>query len=94
MTAFSFSITSLSVQPSLGELIDVVRAAQWRLEASNGVKAYTTGVAEFDEPDPENFTPFDQLTAEQVQAWAMAAIVNLDAIKASLVRRWMAPPWQ
>jgi hypothetical protein len=93
MTTYALSIDRLSVQPLVGDLVNVVRAVQWRLVSSNGETAEMAGIVELAEPDPRTFTPFERLQAKQVEAWVMAAIPSLDDLKASLAKRWLAPPW-
>jgi hypothetical protein len=40
----------------------------------DGQSAYAYGSIGFPEPDPENFTPYSQLTKEQVMEWTLAIL--------------------
>jgi len=67
---------------------DVVIIVHWRYQARelHEEKEYfaeTYGAASVGMPDPENFTPYDQLTEEQVVGW-LEAELDVPAMTASL----------
>jgi hypothetical protein len=80
----------MSVKPTEGTLTDVVVTAGWRCSgaetAGTPAKAYADsiyGAASF--PMPEGtFTPYDQLTQEQVLGWVWASGVDKTATEASV----------
>jgi hypothetical protein len=87
---------------------DVVIIVHWRYQARelHEEKEYfaeTYGAASVGMPDPENFTPYDQLTEEQVVGWleaeldvpAMTAILqeNID-LQINPVVVTLPPAWQ
>ena len=77
-------IEYMDCKPTEGSYTDVVVTAGWRC---NGVQdAYTAtnyGSASF--PMPEGtFTPYDQLTQEQVLGWCWASGVDQTAVEASV----------
>lgn len=81
-------IEQLWVKPSEGDLDNVVVTAAWRCNGSqeSSGNTYTGtcyGTASFT-ADPEDFTPFSDLTEEQVLAWVWAAGIDKDATEASV----------
>ena len=67
---------------------DVVIIVHWRFQANeiHDEKDYfaeTYGATSVGMPDPENFTPYDQLTEEQVVGW-LEAELDVPAMTASL----------
>jgi hypothetical protein len=58
----------------------VVYTAHWTATATREVTdsgtftASTYGSVGFGDPDPDNFTPYDQLTEGQVVGWVLAAL--------------------
>jgi hypothetical protein len=69
-TTTAWSITRLDAYPQVGPLTDVVVTAHWCLTGTDGVYvARTQGAVSFAlEPD-QPFTPYDELTEEQVVGW-------------------------
>jgi hypothetical protein len=71
-----------------GSLTDVLIKVKWERVATSIIedKKYTatyTSNATFPAPDSENFTPFNELTFEQVCGW-VASLVKLDEIDLEL----------
>ena len=90
MSDFIWTFTKLATG-TVGDLLQVVRTVDWRLEhvpTGNVIG----GTAQLGDPAPDDFTPFDRLTAAQVQAWVEQAI-DVAAVQAvaSLVKS--PPPW-
>jgi hypothetical protein len=80
----SWIIERLLVKPTEGSLTDVVITADWRCNGSQDNYSGTCyGSASF-APPSENFTPYDQLTQEQVLGWCYANGVDKTAIEANV----------
>lgn len=81
---FTWSITALNCKPQEGSLTDVVITAHWSCYGQQddcGADVY--GTCAFSQPgDP--FTPYDQLTQDQVLGWCWASGVDKDAIEAQI----------
>lgn len=104
MIEYTWDIAQLEVYPEHEELEDVVFTVHWRLSASDG--QYTSsgygsvGVAVDDEVP---FTPYEDLTKEQVVGWvvdalnasasedAPAPVTQLEAALAADIARQKAP---
>jgi hypothetical protein len=85
---FTWLIDWMNVKPSEGSYTDVVVTAGWRCngataETLDGYAATSFGTASF--PMPEGtFTPYDQLTQDQVLGWCWASGVDKEAIEADV----------
>ena len=88
----SWIIERLLVKPTEGTLTDVVITADWRCNGiettgtGDDAKTYTGtcyGSCSF-APPTENFTPYDQLTEQQVLDWCFANGVDQAAIEANV----------
>lgn len=107
MTTFAWQFTALEVLPAYQGLNDVVEAVHWRLVADdgNGHIAEVYGEQTAGPPDPQNFTPFDNLTATQVQGWVEDAMgaAGVNELQAVLIGQineqinptcvTLTPPW-
>ncbi len=77
-------IKQLLVKKTEGELTDVVISANWSCRASDGTfNAVLTGCTEFAPPSGE-FTPYEDLTQDQVLGWCFANGVDKTAIEANV----------
>ena len=77
-------IERLLVKPTEGSLTDVVITADWRCNGTDGTYSGTCyGSASF-APPSENFTPYPDLTQEQVLSWCFASGVDKTAIEANV----------
>ena len=77
-------IERLLVKPTEGTLTDVVITADWRCNGTQDQYSGTCyGSASF-APPTENFTPYDQLTQDQVLGWCYANGVDKSAIEANV----------
>ena len=89
---YSWSINALDTYPSQDSLTDVVYNIHWGLiatsdqldDSGNGYMASSIGTQTVAAPDAEDFTAFDDLTQEIVEAWLEASELDVDAIKAGL----------
>ncbi len=69
---YNLEILKLEVKLLEDTLENVVFQADWRYTATSEDEIYTeqsVGLASIPAPDPDNFTPFDDLTEEQVKGW-------------------------
>ena len=95
MPTISWIIERLLVKPTEGSLTDVVITADWRC---NGTE--TTGSGDTEKtysgtcygscsfaPPTEGFTPYDQLTEQQVLDWCYANGVDKTAIEANVTQQ-------
>jgi len=103
MPTLSWIIERLLCKPVEGTLTDVVITADWRC---NGTE--TTGSGDTEQtytgtcygscsfaPPTENFTPYDQLTEQQVLDWCFANGVDKTAIEANVtaqIQNQINPP--
>ena len=79
MATFNWSLPTLERQTADG----FVFTAHWRCDASDGdFSASSYGTAGFSQ-DPENFTPYEDLTEAQVLEWVWES-VDKDATEAAL----------
>jgi len=88
----SWIIERLLVKPTEGDKTDVVITADWRCNGTettgtgDDAKTYSGtcyGSASF-APPTENFTPYPDLTEQQVLGWCYANGVNKTAIEANV----------
>lgn len=72
---YSWNISQLETAPSENGLEHVVKTIHWKYIASNGVHtADIIGRANLDPPDPIAYTPYMELTKEQVISWLEAKL--------------------
>lgn len=87
---YNWIISSMEEYPKTSDdLIDVVFIVHWRRQASTTVdgKFYlvdTYGALPVSQPDPEDFTPYEELTFEQVCGWLEAGM-DVEAVDANLL---------
>jgi hypothetical protein len=87
MITLSWIIERLLVKPTEGSLTDVVITADWRCNGSQDQYSGTCyGSASF-APPSENFTPYDQLTEQQVLDWCFANGVDQKAIETNVTQQ-------
>ena len=95
MTTFTWIIEWMQCKPTEGDNTDVVVTAGWRCNGADGDYASTVyGTCSF--PAPEgSFTPYADLTQDQVLGWCWDNGVNKDATEAavqSLIDNQINPP--
>jgi hypothetical protein len=84
MITLSWIIERLLVKPTEGTLTDVVITADWRCNGSQDQYSGTCyGSASFAAPSG-SFTPYEDLTQEQVLGWCFASGVDQAAIEANV----------
>jgi hypothetical protein len=103
---YRWEFPTLGVTYSEGTLTDVVSTSYYNLIAEeDGVSVYMPGSINLSAPNPASFTPYDQVTPEQVQAWTEQALgqVKVQIYKEKLAVQLqqkknptsgpMTPPW-
>ena len=84
MITISWIIERLLVKPTEGDKTDVVITADWRCNGSQDQYTGTCyGSASFAAPS-ENFTPYPDLTQQQVLGWCYENGVDKSAIEANV----------
>jgi len=87
MITINWIIERLLVKPTEGSLTDVVITADWRCNGTDGQYSGTCyGSASF-APPTGSFTPYDQLTQDQVLGWCFANGVDQAAIEANVTQQ-------
>jgi hypothetical protein len=94
MITLSWIIERLLVRKVEGTYSDVVITADWRCNGTDGTYSGTCyGSASF-APPTENFTPYPDLTQDQVLGWCFANGVDQAAIEANVTAQiaWQIDP--
>jgi hypothetical protein len=98
MTTYTFKISALDVYPSHEGVTNAVYNVHWRLLADDGEGhvADNYGTQVCGPINPEDFTPFEDLTEAQVQGWVEAAmgeefVSNLKAGLDAQIAQQIAP---
>jgi len=87
MITISWIIERLLVKPTEGTLTDVVITADWRCTGTDGKYSGTCyGSASF-APPTGSFTPYPDLTQDQVLGWCYANGVDKVAIEANVTQQ-------
>ena len=74
-TNYKWVISATPCKSKEGVLENVVSKIHWRLEASNENHiAETYGVVSLPEPTGTDFTPYEQLTKDQVVSWVVSIL--------------------
>lgn len=104
MTNYTWAIGPFDCILNEDNMQKVVTTIHWRYRGvdADGISAETYGAQPVGAPDPENFTPFLELSPEQVEGWLEAAM-DVDALKANIdsqinliknpVTATLAAPW-
>lgn len=76
MNTYNWIISALDCKVNEDNLQDVVYTVHWRYNATNedGITAEIYGAQNIDSPNPEDFTPYNEITKEQVIGWLEATI--------------------
>lgn len=94
-TTITWIIEQLDVKPTEGEYSDVVIVAHWRCNGVDGDYSGTVyGTCGFTQPG-NPFTPYDQLTQEQVLNWCWESGVDKAATEANVesqIQNQINPP--
>lgn len=94
MPYFIWSFSNLRVQVSQGNLVDVMVAVKYCLCCTDRYRsAYRYGELTFAPADPEDFTPFSEISQEVMTAFAEQILGDeLETIKQELLTEQAAPP--
>jgi hypothetical protein len=87
----TITITELECYANINGLENVVKNVRWSMDVQETINGNTEnmtigGTTQVPEASVEAFTPYDELTAEQVVAW-VTANTDTDAIANHLVMR-------
>ena len=98
----TWNIVQLDRHPHQDGLDDVVFTAHWRAEDSEevGEETYSGssyGTVSFADPDPDNFTPYADITEEMAIGWTQDAlgdeeVANIEASIAKQIEDAKNPP--
>ena len=84
MITLSWIIERLLVKPTEGTLTDVVITADWRCNGSQDQYSGTCYGSSSFQPPSGSFTPYEDLTQDQVLDWCFANGVDQSAIEANV----------
>ena len=87
MITLSWIIERLLCKPTEGSLTDVVITADWRCNGSQDNYSGTCYGSTSFAPPSGSFTPYDQLTEQQVLDWCFANGVDQAAIQANVTQQ-------
>jgi hypothetical protein len=85
MVTFNWTISAVERAISLNELSNVIQIVHWRYKGTdeNGVIAETYGAVSVGQPNPQDFTPFDEVTASDVEGW-LENILDVPSMQTNL----------
>lgn len=71
MTTFKWTISATERAVSLDGLPDVIQVVHWRYRGTdeNNITTETYGATSVGVPNPQDFTPYDEVTAADVEVW-------------------------
>lgn len=103
---YDWIFNPLTVKPAEGSLTDVVITVDWRRTATDDqYSASCYGKVSLGPPAPSDFTPYSDLTKDQVQGWVVSVLGQdqVDAYDVSLAQQienqknppsiQLPPPW-
>ena len=76
MNTYNWIISALECKVSEDGLTNVVSTIHWRYNATNedGITVDTYGAQPVGSPDPADFTPYENITKDQVVGWLEASL--------------------
>ena len=76
MITNTWNIVAMNCEPDVNGMLDYVVTSHWTLTATDGTYTGSVyGTASFEvDPDKPNYTPYADLTLEQVVAWTQASL--------------------
>jgi len=85
MITFNWTISAVERAINLDGLQDVIQTVHWRYRGTdeNGVTAETYGATAVGQPNPQDFTPFDDVTASDVEGW-LEVLLDVPSMQANL----------
>ena len=95
---YAWIISQMNCYPSVDNLNDVIFCIHWRRSATTIVneKEYYTdiyGAFTCEQPNPQDFTPYNDITYDQVCSWLKRPAANFKPETPKLVRS-TAPPYR
>jgi hypothetical protein len=92
MTTFNWTISATERAVALGELSDVIQVIHWRYKGTNedGLTAEIYGAAVLGEPDPQNFTPYNQVTQAAAESWLVEMFTAEEVVEEEITKTRMA----
>jgi|LakMenE01Jun11ns_1017448.scaffolds.fasta_scaffold9405192_2 hypothetical protein len=86
MTNYTWEFPAFECKTDENGLEKVITNVHWvyRGQDENDISGYIYGNQILESANPDNFTPFTQISEEQVISW-MENIVDIEAMKASIV---------
>ena len=96
MTTITWTITALNCIPNAPEGTDYVVTAHWTCSGTDGTySASVYNTCSFEVVQGDSFTPYAQLTQDQVLGWCWANGVDKDATEAAVeqqIQNLINPP--
>jgi hypothetical protein len=85
MTTFNWTISAVERAISLDGLENVIKTVHWRYRGTdeNGVTAETYGATAVGNPNPESFTPWEEVSDVAVIGW-LENILDVPSMQAHL----------
>lgn len=85
MTNYTWTVGPFECILNQDGLEKIITVVHWRLKGTDedGISAETYGTQGVGQPDPETFTPFTNLSQEQVEGW-LEALIDVDSMKGSI----------
>jgi len=85
MTTFNWAEPVAERAVSKNGLSDVIQTVHWRYRGTNenGITAETYGATTIGDPNPQDFTPFTEVTSADVQGW-LENILDVPSMQANL----------
>ena len=85
MITFNWSIYEVERAVSLNGLSDVIQIVYWGYRGAdeNGITAKIHGTTLVGTPNPQDFTPFDEVTASDVEGW-LVKLLDVPVLQANL----------
>jgi hypothetical protein len=85
MITFNWTISAVERAINLDGLQDVIQTVHWRYRGTdeNGVTAETYGAVTVGAPNPQDFTPFDDVTTSDVEGW-LEVLLDVPSMQANL----------
>lgn len=88
MINYQWQISQMDCVPQEGDLQDVVVTIHYRYQGTELIEEKTYfaevyGTVTLGNPDPSNYTPYNELTKTQVEGWLEAGL-NVESLQANI----------
>lgn len=98
MNTNTWNIVAMNCKPDVNGMLNYVVEAHWTLNATDGTYTGSVyGTASFEvDPDKPNYTPYEDLTLQQVVAWTheslgAAQVTSYEAVVAQQIEAQINP---